>query len=76
MPTASAAASSSSVPVPVAGDAVGGAGDADGFDLVDKVTGAAQELLDDLSQRVPASCRRQWYGFLTRYAALQGGPAK
>jgi hypothetical protein len=74
MPTASAAASSSSVPV--AGDAVGGAGDADDVDVLHKITGAAQELLDDLSQRVPASCRGQWYGFLTRYAALQGGPAK
>lgn len=73
MPTASAAASSSSVPVPVAGDAVGGAGDAD-IDLLDKITGEAQECLDRLSGRVPASCRGKWYGFLTRYAALQGEP--
>jgi hypothetical protein len=72
MLTASAAASSSSVPVPVAG----GAGDADDVDVLDKVTGEAQEHLDRLSGRVPASCRGQWYGFLTRYAALQGGPAK
>ncbi len=60
------------MPVPVAGDAVVGAGDADDVDVLGKVTGEAQELLEDLSQRVPASCRGRWYGFLIRYAELKG----
>jgi hypothetical protein len=71
VPTAAAGASSSPVPGPVAGDIAVGADNADG-DLLDDIMGEAQEFLDRLSGRVPASCHGQWYAFLARYASLKG----